>query len=266
VVAKHKVRTADGDYHANCFLRIYSNPTSADTINFNDHSCVGHSRSYYCQPKKYVPPPPAPPPPPPPPPTARVTVSVGQLNSYLRKRGAKFSNVQYIEVAYGHLDYLNNVCRGMGFIKYTRPVGGDVCRSSARMYPSHCNQGWLGGACNNGCGNTNYAAFECLATKKAAANWQRQGPVVTVADLNRYLRNRGAAFSNVQYIEIAYGKTHYLTNVCKGLGFSRYVGPVGGDACNSVANMYPSYCNQGWLGRACRNGCGNTNYRAFRCA
>merc|ERR1719157_303303 len=58
-----KYSQPDGDYTANCFLRIYSNPTSADTIRFNDHSCVGHSRNYYCQPRKFVPPPPAPPPP-----------------------------------------------------------------------------------------------------------------------------------------------------------------------------------------------------------
>jgi len=188
------------------------------------------------------------------------------MHTSRKKNGNAFSNVQWIEVAYGKTSYLNNVCKGLGFVKYTRPLGGDMCSGSANMYPSHCNQGWLGGKCHNGCGNTNYAAFECMGTKAAADKFNKQGPIVTVADLNRFLLSRGAKFSNVQWIEVAYGKTDYLTKVCQGLGFSRYVGPVGGDRCNSGANMYPSHCNQGWLGGKCGNGCGNTNYAAFKCA
>jgi len=255
----------NGDYTANCYLYVYNNPTSADTIRFNDASCAYHSRSYYCQPRKaqikpFVPPPP------PPPPTGKVVVSVAKLNAYLKQKGAKFSNVQWIEVAYGHKDYMDKVCKGMGFIKYTRPIGGDMCKSgSANMWPSHCNQGWLGVRCGNGCGNTNYAAFECLATKKAADAANKQGKIVTVADLNKFLKSRGAKFSNVKWIEIAYGKLDYLHNVCRSFGFSKYWRPVGGDRCSSSAYMYPSHCNQGWLGGPCSNGCGNTNYAAFEC-
>merc|ERR1719197_2107930 len=42
----------NGDYHANCFLNMHGNPTSPDTLHFNDHNCAYHSRSYYCQPTR----------------------------------------------------------------------------------------------------------------------------------------------------------------------------------------------------------------------
>jgi hypothetical protein len=64
-------------------------------------------------------------------------------------------------------------------------------------------------------------------------------------------------------VEVAYGRTDYLDNVCHAMGDSEYSGPVGGDECRSTAAMYPSYCGQGWLGARCFNGCGNDNYLAF---
>jgi len=94
------------------------------------------------------------------------------------------------------------------------------------------------------------------------------GKNVYVAALNQCLRRIGAQFYHVQWIEVAYGHTNYLTNICRqmfGSG-SRYIGTIGGDRCSSSAAMYPSYCGQGWLGRKCNNGCGNTNYAGFRCA
>jgi len=42
----------NGDYRANCYLALWRNPKSADTIQFNDWNCNYKSRSYYCQPKK----------------------------------------------------------------------------------------------------------------------------------------------------------------------------------------------------------------------
>jgi len=42
----------NGNYHANCFLNIRTNPTSPDTLHFDDNNCNFYSRSYYCQPKK----------------------------------------------------------------------------------------------------------------------------------------------------------------------------------------------------------------------
>merc|ERR1719253_479330 len=46
-----KAGSPSGDYHANCYLGISSGST-ADAINFNDHDCNYHSKSYYCQPLK----------------------------------------------------------------------------------------------------------------------------------------------------------------------------------------------------------------------
>jgi cysteine-rich repeat protein len=88
-------------------------------------------------------------------------IYIAELNACLSALGAAFSNVQWIEVAYDNTDYLDNVCQAFGYVVYTGPHGGDQCNSSANMYPSHCNQGWLGGACGNGCGNTNYDGFFC---------------------------------------------------------------------------------------------------------
>lgn len=90
---------------------------------------------------------------------------------------------------------------------------------------------------------------------------------VYVNELNQCLRRVGAQFYRVQWIEVAYGKTSYLTHICQqmfGSG-SRYKGTIGGDRCSSSAYMYPSYCGQGWKGRGCSNGCGNANYAGFRC-
>jgi len=59
----------NGDYKANCFMDLWRSPhNSENNIQFNDHNCNYHSRSYFCQTKKVKkPPPPAPAPPPPPP-------------------------------------------------------------------------------------------------------------------------------------------------------------------------------------------------------
>jgi len=94
------------------------------------------------------------------------------------------------------------------------------------------------------------------------------GKHVYVAALNKCLKRLGAKFYHVQWIEVAYGKTNYLTNICRKMfgGASRYIGTIGGDRCSSSAAMYPSSCGQGWLGRKCNNGCGNANYAGFRCA
>merc|ERR1711981_711309 len=111
----------------------------------------------------------------------------------------------------------------------------------------------------------------CLANaakKKGAAARNNSGNHVYVAALNKCLKRLGAKFYHVQWIEVAYGRTNYLTNICRKMfgGASRYTGTIGGDRCSSSAAMYPSYCGQGWLGRKCNNGCGNTNYAGFRCA
>jgi len=42
----------NGDYTGNCFLNLHGNPSSPDTLHFNDHNCNYRSRSYYCQPTK----------------------------------------------------------------------------------------------------------------------------------------------------------------------------------------------------------------------
>jgi cysteine-rich repeat protein len=88
-------------------------------------------------------------------------IYVNELNACLLALGAQFHNVQWIEVKYGYTDYLDNICKEMGYSSYSNPHGGDKCGNSANMYPSHCGQGWLGPACFNGCGNTNYDGFYC---------------------------------------------------------------------------------------------------------
>jgi hypothetical protein len=38
----------NGDYHANCYLYIYTK--DPNNVQFNDHNCNYHSRNYLCQP------------------------------------------------------------------------------------------------------------------------------------------------------------------------------------------------------------------------
>lgn len=47
-----KYNEPNGDYKANCFMDLWRIPVSENGIQFNDHNCNYHSRSYYCQPKK----------------------------------------------------------------------------------------------------------------------------------------------------------------------------------------------------------------------
>ena len=73
----------------------------------------------------------------------------------------------------------------------------------------------------------------------------------------------------IEYIEVAYGYTAYLDNVCNAIhpGSSYDSSRTGSqpDACTSTAYMYPGHCGGGWLRGDCRNGCGNANYRGFYC-
>ncbi|MFT4626488.1 MAG: hypothetical protein ACI8PZ_005165 [Myxococcota bacterium] len=92
--------------------------------------------------------------------------------------------------------------------------------------------------------------------------------IIRVADLNLCLEGLGAEFSEVQYIEVAYGFTEYLDEVCDRFGYGPYLEPWGDDLCDGFgpgAYMYPSYCGFGWLGAGCYNGCGNDNYPGFVC-
>ena len=77
--------------------------------------------------------------------SADLDITVAELNLCLQELGAKFSSVDYIEVAYGRTDYLDNVChefqRGS---KYLMVLGDDQCASSSPyQYPSYCGQGLL---------------------------------------------------------------------------------------------------------------------------
>ena len=76
--------------------------------------------------------------------------------------------------------------------------------------------------------------------------------------------------SQIEYIEISYGKTDFLDNVCDAINpgsiFNQALTETQPDSCTSGSSMmYPSYCSQGWLGGDCFNGCGNANYAGFYC-
>lgn len=244
-------------------------------------------------------------------------IGIADLNACLSTLGAAFAAVEYIDVAYD-TSYLDDVCGAFGLTAYLLPYGEDQCEAGTHaMYPSFCEQGWLGDACENTCHDVNYEGFYCVGgdrvgcTDPTAFNFdplatvddgcvpvvegcmdpiaenydpsanvddgscrmpglcsgldQGEPRVILVTELNACLEAQDAAFFEVEYIEIAYGNTEYLDNVCEAFGYDAYGGPVGGDLCDSSANMYPSHCGQGWLGDACGNGCGNTNYDGFTC-
>ena len=94
---------------------------------------------------------------------------------------------------------------------------------------------------------------------------------ISVAELNSCLQTLGAAFYNVDYIEVAYGQTEHLDKVCSAFGYGSYSTTYGLDLCpngpSDTPAMYPGPCNFDWLPAAkCHNGCANDNYGGFNCS
>ena len=94
------------------------------------------------------------------------------------------------------------------------------------------------------------------------------------ASLRRCLKSLGATGSEkIEYIETFYGKDDYLDNVCRAIGdnlvYDKSRTESQPDSCTGIQDMYPymypSLCNQGWLGRDCFNGCSRPNYAGFYC-
>jgi len=94
-------------------------------------------------------------------------ITVAELNNCLKALGASFHNVVYIEVAYGFTEYLDSICDAFGLGPYAGTAGPDICSSGVvyAQYPGGCGRGWLGSACENGCGHGNYGAFDCHAPR-----------------------------------------------------------------------------------------------------
>ena len=155
------------------------------------------------------------------------------------------------------------------------PSDNDACTTDSCDPTQGCIYTAITPCCGNGskegaeeCDDGNNANGDgCSSQCKSEASCTDVGndKLIYVSELNACLKSLGAQFYNVQWIEVAYGHTDYLTKICKEMGYSSYKSTHGGDKCNSGADMYPSYCNQGWLGPKCHNGCGNTNYDAFYC-
>jgi cysteine-rich repeat protein len=141
----------------------------------------------------------------------------------------------------------------------------DACPATCKN--AFCGDGYVQAGveqCDDGNSNPNDGCDAQCQSENTCTDTGEQ-KLITVAELNSCLQAVGAAFFNVQYIEVAYGNTSYLDNVCKEFGYNNYSGTWGGDLCNSSAYMYPSYCGQGWKGGGCSNGCGNANYGGFYC-
>ena len=126
------------------------------------------------------------------------------------------------------------------------------------------NCGYEGTFCGSGQTCSNGSCLSCVGA--CCGLDQGNDQLILVSELNDCLQAAGSAFSSVNYIEVAYGNTSYLDNVCQEFGYNAYDGPYGGDTCSGgSAYQYPSYCGQGWLGNSCYNGCGNANYAGFYC-
>ena len=76
--------------------------------------------------------------------------------------------IEYIETSHGNTDYLDKICNAIGenltYDSSRTESQPDICHSgsgSAYMYPSHCNQGWLGTDCRNGWPQRRPAGFYC---------------------------------------------------------------------------------------------------------
>ena len=49
--------------------------------------------------------------------------------------------MQYIEIAYGNTDYLDEICRQFGYHGFKQALGHDKCNDgSPAQYPSYCGQ------------------------------------------------------------------------------------------------------------------------------
>ena len=172
----------------------------------------------------------------------------------------------------------NDTCAG----KQCQPGAPVVCQQDADPCTQHvCQpaQGCVEVVATPCCGNGIIEAGEecddgnktpddgCDSDCQKESDCVDQGndKLIYVSELNACLQTLGAQFSAVQFIEVAYGNTGYLDNICKAMGYDSYNGCHGGDQCSSAANMYPSHCGQGWLGGPCWNGCGNVNYDGFFC-
>ena len=152
---------------------------------------------------------------------------------------------------------------------------GNVCTQAACDPVQGCGQVAITPCCSNGaiedgeeCDDSNLVNDDgCDSNCQSEASCTDVGndKLIYVSELNACLQALGAQFHNVQYIEVHYGNTEYLDNICQAMGHASYNGCHGGDQCGPGADMYPSHCNQGWLGPACHNGCGNTNYDGFYC-
>ncbi len=143
----------------------------------------------------------------------------------------------------------------------------DKCRVNCKNPKCGDNIVDTGESCDDG-GNTSGdgCSATCTSESKCGAFDGGEKKKITVAELNQCLAALGANCTNVQYIEVAYGKTDYLDKICKEFGYNAYSGNFGGDTCSGGSpRQYPSHCGQGWLGSCCNNGCGNTNYSAFFC-
>ncbi len=61
--------------------------------------------------------------------------------------------------------------------------------------------------------------------------------IILVEELNACLMVMSADFFEVEYIEVAYGNTDYLYQICAEMGCDAYTAPYGGDMCDSSAYM-----------------------------
>ena len=93
-------------------------------------------------------------------------------------------------------------------------------------------------------------------------------PATRLRDCLRRLGSSGSR--QIEHIEVAYGYSAYLDNVCNaihsGSTYDSSRTQAQTDSCRGgSAYMYPSHCGGGWLRGDCINGCGNANYRGFYC-
>src|SRR6185436_1668564 len=110
---------------------------------------------------------------------------------------------------------------------------GGTCVDGVNAYTCNCPAGWTGTNCQQ----------EIVAQTCVGLDTNYDG-LITVAELNSCMATFGGNTS-IQYIEVAYGYTNYLDNICQAFGYQTYTGTHGGDQCSSGAIMYPSYCGYG---------------------
>jgi len=121
--------------------------------------------------------------------------------------------VEYIDIHYGNTDYLDQVCGSINedflFDLERTENQMDMCLSNhtAYMYPSNCNQSWIGGDCISNCTFDNYEGFFCKRSATTAPSSTVQSTTTTSITTSTIASSPTTTTNHAVYYETLYNTT-----------------------------------------------------------